>query len=112
MTCLYWDSCSELSLQEAEPVLTLFDNCDAIRRPERFQFFLTACKAIRKASEENEAHIDLRHKTLLHLLNLCQKIDSSVLRDAGYEKEEFGIQLRLLRLKTIENYLQELNNES
>jgi len=112
MTCLYWDSCSGLSLQEAEPVLTLFENCDAIRRPERFQFFLTACKAIRKASEENEALIDLRHKTLLHLLNLCQKLDSSVLRDAGYEKEEFGIQLRLLRLETIENYLKDLNNES
>jgi tRNA nucleotidyltransferase (CCA-adding enzyme) len=105
ITCLYWDRCAALNLHESEPVLTLFESCDAIRRPERFQFFLTTCKAIRRAAEEKEADIDYRNKTLLHLLNLCLNVDSSVLRDAGYEKEEFGIQLRLLRLETIENYL-------
>lgn len=112
ITCLYWDSCSSLNLHESEPVLTLFENCDAIRRPERFQFFLTACKAIRRAAEENEADIDYRNKTLLHLLNLCLHVDTRAIRDAGYENEEFGIQLRILRLETIENYLVSLNNEN
>jgi len=105
LTCLYWDSCASLNLHESEPVLTLFENCDAFRRPERFQFFLQACEAIRKAAEESDANINYRHKTLLHLLNLCQNVDTNVLVEAGYEKEEFGIQLRLLRLETIENYI-------
>jgi len=112
ITCLHWDSCAALTLHEAEPILRLFENCDAIRRPERFQFFLTACKAIRQASDENEAHIDFRNHSLLNILKLCQDVDSSVLIEAGYEKEEIGIQLRLLRLETIENYLESLNKIS
>lgn len=110
ISSLYWDSYAALSLHEAEPLLKLFEDCDAIRRPERFQFFLLACKAIRKASDENEAQIDFKNRTLLNALKLCQDIDSNTLVEAGYEKEEIGIQLRLLRLETIEFYLKNLKN--
>lgn len=108
ITCLHWDSYAALSLKEAEPILRLFEDCDAIRRPERFQFFLQACKAILKAADENEANIDFKNLSLLNSLKLCQDIDSNVLVEAGYEKEEIGVQLRLLRLEKIESNLKNL----
>jgi tRNA nucleotidyltransferase (CCA-adding enzyme) len=111
ITCLHWDSCTAITLHEAEPILRLFEDCDALRRPERFQFFLLACKAIRKASDENEAHIDFRNRSLLNLVKLCQDVDSSAVIEAGYEKEEIGIQLRLLQLEAIEDYIKNLNHE-
>ena len=111
ITCLYWDNYASLTLNEAEPILRLFEECDAIRRPERFQLFLISCKAIRKASDENEAHIDFRNRALLTILDLCQNVDSSILIKADYKKEEFGNQMRLLRLAELENYLNNLNNE-
>lgn len=111
ITSLHWDYYAALTLHEAEPILALFEKCDALRRPERFQFFLTACKAICRASDEKDFHIDFRNQTLSDVLKLCQKIDSSVLSEAGYEKEEFGVQLRLLRLEVIQSHLKNLNNE-
>lgn len=111
ITCQYWDAHAALTLSEAEPILKLFEECDALRRPERFQFFLTACKAILKASEKEESHIDFKNRSLLRALKLCQEVDSSVIIEAGYENEEIGVQLRLLRLETIENYLNKLNHE-
>ena len=36
---------------------------------------------------------------------MCQEIDSSALTEAGYEKEEFGEQLRLLRLEKLDGFL-------
>ncbi len=111
VTAMYWDRYSVLTLHEAEPILELFEKCDAVRRPERFRFFLTACKAIRKAYEENEAHIDFRNSTLLDALQEIQNIDASSLVEAGYEKEAIGEQLRLLRLKAIDDYLEKLNYE-
>ena len=83
----------------------IFEDCDAFRRTERFQFFLIACKAIRKARDDSEANTEYRNKTLLDALNICQDIDSTVLTEAGYQNEEFGIQLRLLRLEKLEGFL-------
>lgn len=105
LTCLHWEDYAGLTLHEAEPILNLFEHCDAFRRPERFQFFLLACKAIRKAWGDSEANTEYRNKTLLDALNLCQDIDSSVLAEAGYQHEEFGVQLRLLRLEELEGFL-------
>ena len=105
ITCLHWDNYTALTLRDAEPILRLLENCDALRRPERFQFFLLACKAIRKASNENEAYIDFRNQSLLKLLKLCKDVDSNAVIEAGYEKEEIGVQLRILRIEAIEDYI-------
>lgn len=112
ISSLYWDSCAELTLHEAEPILKLFEDCDALRRPERFQFFLLAFKAIQKASEVNDALIDFKTRTLLDALNQCQEVDSSSVIKAGYEKEEIGVQLRLLRITAIADFLKTLKHDN
>lgn len=105
LVSLYWDTYSALNLHDAESVLSLFEKTDSLRRQERFQFFLTACKAIRKAWGDSDANVDFKNKTLLDALTLCEKIDTQSLVEAGYQGEEFGEQLRKLRLEKLDGFL-------
>ena len=68
----------------------------------RFQFFLTACKAIGRARNESDTKLDYMNKMLLHALQVCQDVDTSTLSEAGYEGEEFGAKVKELRMQALD----------
>ncbi|MAY02859.1 MAG: multifunctional CCA addition/repair protein [Gammaproteobacteria bacterium] len=103
IVCSYCDDYARIDISVPESILKLFENTDAFRRPERFQFFLTSCKAIGKARGETDENLDHMNGMLQRALDTCLNLDTSSLQDAGYEGEEFGIKLYELRLQTIKD---------
>ncbi len=105
VVCAYCDDYARLDMTDPSSALYLFEETDAFRRPERFTFFLTACKAIGKARGETDYNLDEMNRFVMHALKVCQNIDTSKLSEAGYQGEEFGEKLKELRLQTLTDLL-------
>ncbi len=105
VVCAYCDDYARLDMTDPSSPLFLFEGTDAFRRPERFSFFLRACKAIGKARGETDYNLDEMNRFVMHALKVCQNIDTSKLSEAGYQGEEFGEKLKELRLQTLSDLL-------
>lgn len=102
VVCAYCDDYARLDISNPESFMFLFEKTDAFRRSERFQFFLTACKAIGRARDESDTKLDYMNKMLLQALQVCQDVDTSTLSEAGYEGEEFGEKVKELRMQALD----------
>jgi tRNA nucleotidyltransferase (CCA-adding enzyme) len=102
VVCAYCDDYARLDISNPESYLFILEKTDAFRRTERFQFFLTACKAIGRARDEDDSKLDHMNQLLMHALQVCQEVDTSELSQAGYQGEEFGEKLKDLRLKALD----------
>ncbi len=105
MVCAYCDDYARLDMTDPSSPMFLFEQTDAFRRPERFSFFLTACKAIGKARGETDYNLDEMNRLVMHALKVCKNIDTSKLKEAGFQGEEFGEKLKELRLQTLRDLL-------
>lgn len=81
-----------LSPQET---LTLFEKSDAFRRPERFQLFLAACKAIKPDFEQCTQ--------LTQQLESLRAIDAKKFVEQGLKGPEIAEAMRAERLKILSN---------
>lgn len=86
-------NCLNLS---AKKLLNLIENCDAIRRPERFKEFLEVCGVLDEKDQEVK-----RHK-LMTALKAANSVDARSLLQEGLGGKEFAAILKQARIKSIE----------
>lgn len=79
----------------AKDLLFLISRLDALRRPERFQQFLTVCEAI--DADISSAHLEKIKKAFVAI----QSVDTTVLQAKNLTGEDFARELEKLRLAAI-----------
>ena len=94
-----------LQSYNADRFLTLFEQTDAFRRPERFASLL-------EVSRLN--HIDqISQKAVkdsLHILDTCRRIDARPIIEKGFKGKEVGEQLKLSRLEKLTEFMRRSSN--
>lgn len=89
----------------ADTILNLLEQCDALRRPERFQLFLLACQADSSAYLRRHEKTYPAGKWLLRALHEIQQIDVKALIDNGLNGNQVAEALRQKRLAAIQTLL-------
>ncbi|WP_062262968.1 multifunctional CCA addition/repair protein [Endozoicomonas arenosclerae] len=90
---------------DAEFLMTLFEQTDAFRRPERFTHFLEACSCIATAKEQELSAEAC--STLQSLLELCLSINARDIVAQGFKGKAVGEQLRKLRVEQMQEKLKQ-----
>lgn len=93
---------------KASTVLKLFKQTDALRKQNRFQQFLLACKADSRGRPGFETVPYFQADYLGDLLNAAISIDSKAIASAGLPGPEIGAAIEAARLKAIESNMGEL----
>ncbi|MGI9276721.1 MAG: multifunctional CCA addition/repair protein [Endozoicomonas sp.] len=85
-----------------ETLISLFEETDALRRPERFSDYLEACRYIAEARGNTLPDHALQKVTVA--LTVCQAVNASEIVQQGFKGREIGEQLRLARIKAINQH--------
>lgn len=86
-------------------LLSIIEQSDALRRPERFQQMLLACEADARGRLGLEARPYPQRQRLLSVLQAAAGISGKALADAGYQGLALAERLRELRLQAITSAL-------
>jgi len=86
--------CRHSTLTTAEKMFELFEHCDALRRPERFQLLLEVCEAA--ALPHSSEH-------LLRALDAARNIDAAAFAAEGLRGPEIGARIRAARIASIQS---------
>ena len=87
----------------AESLMALYEQTDAIRRPERFADFLTCVSVI--AGDKLDSY---RFQLANQQLQECRKMNARAIVQQGFKGKEIGEQLRIVRLKKMQEGLRGL----
>ena len=84
----------------AKSLMTLYEQTDAIRRPERFADFLI-CVSVIAGDELDSSCFDMANQQL----QKCRAMNAREIVQQGFKGKEVGEQLRIARLKKLEEDL-------
>ena len=84
----------------AETLMSLYEQTDAFRRPERFADFLQ-CSQLIAATTLTPQHL----QSARHALQTCLKVNAKAIVEQGFKGKEVGEQLRLVRIKKLETFI-------
>jgi len=101
-------------LDELHPhtIVTLLQQLDALRRPERFDDFLLACEADLRGRTGFESAAVPQSQILRELAVLCRDIDSSALQQAGLTGKAFGDALEKARIALVTQQLEAIRRHA
>ncbi len=85
-----------------DTILKLLEGTDALRRSDRFEQFLLACEADSRGRKGLEEQPFPQADYLRHALEICNEITTTSLDTDNLAGEEIGLQLRQLRLDTLQ----------
>ena len=88
----------------AESLMALYEQTDAIRRPERFAEFLL-CVSVIADNELNYSRFQLANQQL----QACREVNARAIVQQGFKGKEVGEQLRIVRLAKLQEGLCGLN---
>jgi tRNA nucleotidyltransferase (CCA-adding enzyme) len=97
MTAQFYSVLQQLPQLDAETIVSIFERCDAFRRPEIFKQVLMIADAIRLDSSAQYA------TNWLKMLNICGTISAQSLIDQGYQGEAIKKGLHQKRVAAIED---------
>ena len=104
LVCEHHEKMSRLKQLGAEELLSIIESSDAIRRPERFEKFLTVCEAISKASLRHENNT--QNNLLSEVLKIVSDVDVKTLMQNQPEQKAREV-IRQHRLQIINKYVTE-----
>ena len=106
LVCEHHQKMCRLKELGADELLSIIESLDAIRRPERFERFLTVCEAISKTSSKN---LDYSRTNLLsEVLKIVSNIDVKKLLHNQPDQQAREV-VRQYRLQLINKYITELS---
>tara|TARA_Y100001970_G_scaffold230762_1_gene286646 strand:+ start:4844 stop:6010 length:1167 start_codon:yes stop_codon:yes gene_type:complete len=104
LVCEHHQKMGRLKESGADELLSIIESLDAIRRPERFERFLTVCEAISKTSSKN---IDYSRTNLLsEVIKIISNIDVKELLHNQPDQQAREV-IRQHRLQLINTYITE-----
>lgn len=103
---LYFHRAMELS---AEEIFTLIKNVDGIRKPQRFELFLSACEADSRGRPGYEDREVEQTQLLRKALQVVLDIKPQELIQQGLKGTKLGQALDQLRIQAIQSYLSSPN---
>lgn len=92
--------CHKAMKHKAEDLFTTLENCDALRRPQRFEQFLLACEADARGRLGLEQRAYPQAERLRHALAAARDIDVATLA-SQWSKQQLGLAIREARIKAI-----------
>lgn len=101
MVCQYHGMAHKIFELRAGSILKLLEKTDAIRRPDRFYQFLSACEADSKGRSGYENEDYSQHKFLQTVLEKLKEIPVKPLIEKGLEGNELIERIREKRIKEI-----------
>ena len=104
LVCEHHQKMCRLKELGADELLSIIESLDAIRRPERFERFLTVCEAISKTSSKNLNYS--RTNLLSEVLKIVSNIDVKKLLRNQPEQQAREV-VRQYRLQLINKYITE-----
>lgn len=107
----YPQLCALVRQPTAEGVLALFEQTDALRKPERFEVVLASCQQLAQvnatSASVNGGPGTEQWQQLTDLLENCRAVDAGPIVAQGYTGRAIGKQLRQVRLHRLEQQLQQ-----
>ena len=85
-----------------ESLINLFEETDALRRPERFSDYLESCRYIADARGNTLPEDALQQVTAA--LTVCQAVNAREIVQQGFKGREVGEQLRCARIRAIDQH--------
>ncbi|MGN0915691.1 MAG: multifunctional CCA addition/repair protein [Succinivibrio sp.] len=105
MVVKYHSEMHHLYRKGAEGIVTLLDNLDAFRRPERIKPFILCCKCDFLGRRGFENRPFPRAEYFLAIFSLCSTVKAKEFVDAGFKGKEISNMIRNRRIELVENYL-------
>lgn len=100
--------CHKAMKHKAEELFTTLENCDALRRGERFGQFLLACEADARGRLGLEQRAYPQAERLRQALEVARKADVASLAKK-FHKEELGLAIKQARISAIAQWLETLS---
>ena len=97
--------CHKALKHKAEDLYTTLENCDALRRPQRFEQFLLACEADARGRLGLEGRAYPQAARLRAALNAARGTNVTALTQQ-FQKEQLGQAIRAARIDAIANLLE------
>jgi tRNA nucleotidyltransferase (CCA-adding enzyme) len=97
--------CHKAMKHKAEELFSTLENCDALRRGERFEQFLLACEADARGRLGLEERAYPQAQRLRQALDAARKADVASLA-RQFHKEELGLAIRQARINAITQWLE------
>lgn len=101
----YADSCHTIMRLTAQPILSLLEQLDCYRKPERLHAFVKACEIDQLTDTQEHQAVYPQRKRLLDLSRVVQAVPVAPLVAQGLVGQAIADQLKLERIKAIEYYL-------
>jgi tRNA nucleotidyltransferase (CCA-adding enzyme) len=103
---MYHTHCHRALELRAETIISLFENLDLFRRPQRLEPFLTACEADARGRTGFE-NCEYRPTNFLRqAFVVCSSVSSDTIDTTQFTGKAFGEQLRRLRIASIQTIAQ------
>ncbi|MFC7001045.1 multifunctional CCA addition/repair protein [Pseudobowmanella zhangzhouensis] len=85
-------------------LLNLFDSADAWRKPQRFDDFLTACRADARGRSGFESTPYLQADYVRQAFNIASAVEVKSIIDAGYQGKQIREQLDIARIAALNDF--------
>lgn len=85
-------------------LLNLFDSTDAWRKPQRFDDFLTACRADARGRSGFESTPYLQADYVRQAFNIASAVEVKSIIDAGYQGKQIREQLDIARIAALNDF--------
>ena len=99
--------CHKAMKHKAEDLYLTLENCDALRRPQRFEQFLLACEADARGRLGLERRAYPQAERLRQALAAAKAVDVAPLTQQ-YKKEQLGLAIKQVRIKAVAQLLETL----
>ena len=111
MVSAFHTHCHRSMELNAKTLLETLEQTDALRRPDRFQDFLSACEADARGRTGFENRQYPQAPYLMQALNLCQSIGIEQIDQQRYQGAQIGEQIRRLRLAALKEFRDRHGND-
>jgi tRNA nucleotidyltransferase (CCA-adding enzyme) len=101
-TCLYHTHCHRALELRGKTILKLFNNTDALRRPDRFETFLLACEADARGRLGLEQRDYPQTDYLRQALTTAQNISAAQFAESGLTGKVLGQAINIERVRVLE----------
>ena len=99
--------CHKAMKHKAEDLYLTLENCDALRRPQRFEQFLLACEADARGRLGLERRAYPQAERLRQALAAAKAVDVAPLTQQ-YKKEQLGLAIKQVRIKAVAQLLEKM----
>ena len=99
--------CHKAMKHKAEDLYLTLENCDALRRPQRFEQFLLACEADARGRLGLERRAYPQADRLRQALAAAKAVDVAPLTQQ-YKKEQLGLAIKQVRIKAVAQLLEKM----